>query len=125
MASPAMPGRPVSGAARPAWRTAHRRAAAPPRPMFLCVLLGGPTVGITIGLLDVLVLRLDAISSQKSVSAGVDLALGLLLLATGALVATGRLHGRRKEPFPAGGGPPDTPGKEKKDSWAERVLAEP
>jgi hypothetical protein len=96
-----------------------------PRAMFLCVLLGGLAVGITIGLLDVLVFRLDAISSQKTVSAGVDLALGLLLLAAGALVATGRLHGRRKEPVPAGGGQPDTPGKEKKDSWAERVLAEP
>jgi len=96
-----------------------------PRAMFLCILLGGLTVGITIGLLDVLVLHLDAISSQKTVSAGVDLALGLLLLTVGTLVATGRLHGRRKEPVPAGGGPPDTPGKEKKDGWAERVLAEP
>src|SRR6266487_3180244 len=63
-----------------------------PRAMFLCVLLGGLTVGITIGLLDVLVFHLDAISSQKTVSAGVDLALGLLLLAVGALVATGRLR---------------------------------
>src|SRR5215469_10021142 len=67
-----------------------------PRAMFLCVLIGGMTVGITIGLLDVLVFHLDAISSQKTVSAGVDLALGLLLLAVGALVATGRLHARRK-----------------------------
>jgi hypothetical protein len=104
-----------------------------PRAMFLCILLGGLTVGITIGLLDVLVFHLDAIgsrndaiSSQKTVSAGVDLALGLLLLLTaGALVATGRLHGRRKEPVPAGGGQPDTQNKEKKDGWAERVLAEP
>jgi Sap, sulfolipid-1-addressing protein len=97
-----------------------------PRAMFLCILLGGFTVGITIGLLDVLVFHLDAISSQKTVSAGVDLALGLLLLAVGALVATGRLHGRRKQPAPSGGGgQPDTPEKEKKDSWAERVLAEP
>jgi len=96
-----------------------------PRAMFLCILLGGLTVGITIGLLDVLVFHLDAISSQKTVSAGVDLALGLLLLTVGTLVAAGRLHGRRKEPVPAGGGQPDTPKKEKKDGWAERVLAEP
>jgi Sap, sulfolipid-1-addressing protein len=96
-----------------------------PRAMFLCILFGGFTVGITIGLLDVLVFQLDAISSQKTVSAGVDLALGLLLLAVGALVATGRLHGRRKQPVPAEGGQPDTPEKEKKDSWADRVLAEP
>src|SRR5215467_3858742 len=95
-----------------------------PRVMFLCVLIGGLTVGITIGLLDVLVFHLDAIQSQKTVSAGVDLALGLLLLAVGALVATGRLHGRRKAPVPAGHGQPGKPPKEK-DSWAERVLTEP
>jgi Sap, sulfolipid-1-addressing protein len=94
-----------------------------PRAMFLCVLFGGLTVGITIGLLDVLVLHADAINSQKTVSAGVDLALGLLLLAVGGLVATGRLHGRRKAAVPAGGGQPDKP--EKKDGWAQRVLAEP
>src|SRR4249920_748073 len=96
-----------------------------PRAMFLCILLGGFTVGITIGLLDVLVFHLDAIKSQKTVSAGVDLALGLLLLAVGALVATGRLHGRRKQPVPAGNIRPETPQKEKKDGWAERILAEP
>lgn len=96
-----------------------------PRAMFLCVLLGGLTVGITIGLLDVLVFQLDAISSQKTVSAGVDLALGLLLLAVGALVATGRLHARRKAQVQASDGQPGKPEKDKKDSWAARVLAEP
>jgi Sap, sulfolipid-1-addressing protein len=94
-----------------------------PRAMFLCVLLGGMTVGITIGLLDVLVFHADAINSQKTVSAGVDLALGLFLLAVGGLVATGRLHGRRKAPVPAGDGQPAKP--EKKDGWAQRVLSEP
>ena len=93
-----------------------------PRAMFLCVLLGGLTVGLTIGLLDVLVFHADAISSQKTVSAGVDLALGLVLLAVGALVATGRLHGRRKAPVPAGDAPPE---KKEKDGWAQRVLGEP
>jgi Sap, sulfolipid-1-addressing protein len=108
-----------------------------PRAMFIGILLGGLTVGITVGLLDVLVFHLDAISSQKTVSAGVDLALGLLLLAIGALVATGRLHGRRKRPVRAGGGRPDPPQEEeeeeeeeeekkkKKDGWTERMLAEP
>ena len=97
-----------------------------PRAMFLCVLLGGITVGLTVGLLDVLVFQLDAISSQKTVSAGVDLALGLLLVVAGALVATGRLHLRRKAAVPAGAGdgPADIPDKAKKDSWA-RLLAEP
>jgi Sap, sulfolipid-1-addressing protein len=96
-----------------------------PRLMFVCVLLGGLTVGLTIGLLDVLTIHADAINAQKTVSAGVDLALGLLLLALGALVATGRLHGRRKEPSPAGDGQTEGPGQEKKDGWAQRVLAEP
>ena len=94
-----------------------------PRAMFLCVLLGGLTVGLTVGLLDVLVFHADAISSQKTVSAGVDLALGLLLVAAGTLVATGRLHSRRKAPMPAGDRQPDKPGK--KEGWAQRVLAEP
>jgi Sap, sulfolipid-1-addressing protein len=97
-----------------------------PRAMFLCLLLGGMTVAVTVGLLDVLVLHADAIKAQGKVSAGVDLALGLLLLAAGALLATGRLHGRRKVPVPAGDGPPDKPDKpEKKDSWAQRMLSEP
>jgi Sap, sulfolipid-1-addressing protein len=90
-----------------------------PRAMFLCVLLGGLTVGITVGLLDVLVFHLDAISSQKTVSAGVDLALGLLLLAVGALVATGRLRGRRKAAVPATGG---QSGDEEKKKMASRAY---
>jgi hypothetical protein len=94
-----------------------------PRAMFLCVLLGGMTVALTIGLLDVLTVHADAIKSQAKVSAGVDLALGLLLLALGALLATGRLHRRQPTPVPAGTAPPAKT--EKKDSWAQRVLAEP
>jgi hypothetical protein len=99
-----------------------------PRAMFLCVLAGGITVGLTVGLLDVLVFHADALKAQGTVSAGVDLATGLLLVAVGGLVATGRLHGRRKAPVPAGGGPPGggPPGPApKKDGWATRVLAEP
>ncbi len=94
-----------------------------PRAMFLCVLLGGMAVGITLGLLDVLTVHADAINSQGTASAGVDLALGLLLLAVGGLLATGRLHGRRPAPVPAGTGQPEET--EKTDSWAQRVLAEP
>ena len=97
-----------------------------PRAMFLCVLLGGMTVALTIGLLDVLTIHADALKAQGKASAGVDLALGLLLLAVGALLATGRLHGRQRTPVPAGAMPPQQPEKkEKKDSWAARVLAEP
>jgi Sap, sulfolipid-1-addressing protein len=94
-----------------------------PRAMFLCLLLGGMTTALTIGLLDVLTVHADNISSQGKVSAGVDLALGLLLLVLGALLATGRLHRRDRTPVPAGKGPPETP--EKKGRWAQRLLAEP
>ena len=100
-----------------------------PRAMFLWLLVGGLVVGVTIGLLDVLVFHIDAINHQRSVGAGVDLALGLFLLVAGTLVATGRLHGRRNAPVPAGDRPPGEQGKrvkkEKKDSWAQRLLAEP
>ena len=94
-----------------------------PRLMFSCLLLGGLTVATVIGLLDVLVFHADAIKSQGTVSAGVDLALGLVLLTAGALLATGRLHRRRKVPAPDAGGPQEQPGK--KNSWAKRALSEP
>ncbi len=87
-----------------------------------------PTGGSAVQL-GVLVFHADAIKLQTSVSAGVDLAAGLFLLAAGALLATGRMHGRRKIAVPAGGGPPPKPEKkeekEKKDGWAQRVLSEP
>lgn len=91
-----------------------------PRAMFLCILLGGMAVGLAVGLPDVLVAHTGAIKTQHSVSAGVDLALGLVLLAVGAGLATGRLHGRRKVPAAAG-----DPPREKKESWVQRVLREP
>jgi hypothetical protein len=94
-----------------------------PRAMFLCLLLGGMTVALTVGLLDVLVFRADAVKAQLSVSAGIDLGLGLFLLVAGGLLVTGRLHGRREVPIPAGDGLPEKP--EKKDGWAQRMLAEP
>jgi hypothetical protein len=71
--------------------------------MLLSVLLGGLTAALTIGLLDVLVFDADAINSQETVSAGVDLAIGQLVLAGGGLVVTGRLHGG-KVAVPAGAG---------------------
>ena len=97
-----------------------------PRAMFLCLLAGGMTVALAIGLLDVLTIHADALKAQGKASAGVDLALGLLLLAAGALLATGRIRGRPRAPVPAGAGVPGTPEKPaKKDSWARRVLGEP
>jgi hypothetical protein len=63
-----------------------------PRLMFVCFLAGGLSMCLAVGLLDVFVLRADAVSTQASVSAGLDLALGVPLVAIGALLATGRLH---------------------------------
>jgi hypothetical protein len=95
-----------------------------PRLMFICILLGGLTVALTIGLLDVLTIHADALKAQGKASAGVDLALGLILLLAGALLATGRIHGRQRAPAPAGA--PDQPDQpQKKDSWAQRMLGEP
>jgi len=90
-----------------------------PRLMFLGFLVGGLGMCVAIGLLDVFVLQADAISTQGSASAGLDLALGLPLVAIGALLATGRLHGRRRAPAPA----PDGPAR--RDGWAQRVLRKP
>jgi hypothetical protein len=97
------------------------------RAMFLCLLVGGMTVGVTIGLLDVLVFHADALKAQGTVSAGVDFGVGLLLLAIGGLLATGRLRGRRTAPVPAEDGHPEKQDvhPEKKDGWAQRVLREP
>jgi Sap, sulfolipid-1-addressing protein len=91
-----------------------------PRLMFVCFLLGGLSMCLAVGLLDVFVLRADAIKTQGSVSAGLDVALGVPLLVIGALIATGRLHGQRRAPAQAGHG--HVP---KKDDWAQRILRKP
>ncbi len=108
-----------------------------PRAMFLWLLFGGLAVGVTIGLLDVLVFHADAVNQQRSVGAGTDLALGLLLLVAGALIASGRLPGRTKAPVPAVAPPTEEQRAEKeaaekerrrtrkKESWPQRLLAEP
>src|SRR5215831_5884223 len=68
-----------------------------PRLMFVCFLLGGMGLALTIGLLDVFVVHADAIQSQGSASAALDLCLGIPLLVIGVLLATGNLHGRRHD----------------------------
>lgn len=87
--------------------------------MFVCFLAGGLSMCLAVGLLDVFVLRADAISTQASVSAGLDLALGVPMVAIGALLATGRLHYRRRAPAPAQDSQP------KRDGWAQRILRKP
>lgn len=91
-----------------------------PRLMFACFLLGGIGLALTIGLLDVFVVRADAIQAQGSASAGLDLALGVPLLVIGVLLVTGHLHRRPRPHAPAADGQAPA-----KDSWAQRVLHEP
>src|SRR5215475_7079601 len=73
------------------------------RLMFMCFLLGGIGLGLTIGLLDALVLHVDAIKTQNHVSSGLDLALGIPLLAIGALLAASHLHVPRRRAHPRQG----------------------
>jgi hypothetical protein len=91
-----------------------------PRQMFVCFLLGGLGVSLTVGLLDVFVLQADAIQTQGSVSAEVDLALGVPLVAFGAALATGHLHRRLADHPQAGIRRPS-----RGAAWAQRALSEP
>jgi len=85
-----------------------------PRLMFIAFLIGGIGLNVTLGLLNVLVFQADAVSTQSSISAGLELAIGVFLLAAGAVVASGRP--RRKE---------TTADSTAKEGWAERNLREP
>jgi hypothetical protein len=85
-----------------------------PRLMFIAFLVGGIGLNVTLGLLDVLVFRADVVSTQGSVSAGIELAIGLLLLAVGVLVASGRPRRTQR--------PEDSTARE---GWTERNLREP
>ncbi len=92
-----------------------------PRPMFVCFLLGGISLAITVGLLDVFVVHLDAIKTQNHASGGFDLALGIPLLAIGALLAANHLHLHRRQPHAAAQNKPPS----KLEGWTRRVLHEP
>ena len=86
--------------------------------MFLCFLAGGLSMCLTVGLLAVSAGGDGgALSAEGAASAGLDLAVGVLLLVIGALLATGRLHGRQRESAPAG--------EAERDGWAQRILAKP
>jgi hypothetical protein len=96
-----------------------------PRAMFACILAGGLGVAIAIGLVDVLLVHADAVKSQRKISAGVDLAVGLIVLAIGGLLLTGTLPRQRKAAVPAAGSEPAKKKKEKGDGWAQRALRQP
>ncbi len=91
-----------------------------PRAMFACIVAGGVGVAVAIGLVDVLFVQAGAVRTQRQIGTGVDLALGLILLAIGAMLATGLLPRQRKS---SAGKPKKT--KQKGNSWAQRALGEP
>jgi len=95
-----------------------------PRAMFLCILAGGIGTGVAIGLIDVLAIRADHIRSQSKPSAGVDLAVGLILLVLGVLIAAG-VVARMQAARQARRGRPAKAKKDSGDGWATRVLSEP
>ncbi len=89
-----------------------------PRAMLAFVLLGGMLAAITIGLVDVLVIRANVVKTQGGLSAGADLALGLLLLAAAGWLMI------RHHPSPASSAAGD--GKAAgKSGWTQRALREP
>jgi hypothetical protein len=89
-----------------------------PRLMFVCFLLGGLGLALTIGLLDVFVVHADAIQVQGSASAALDLCLGMPLLVIGILLAAGHLPGR-PSPAEATHEPP------RKHDRMQRIFQEP
>ena len=88
-----------------------------PRAILWCVLLGGVGVAVLIGLVDVLVVKADIVKTQGSVTPAADLALGLLLLAVGVLLVTGRFRRQREAA-------PDRSSADK-SNWMQRALREP
>jgi len=90
-----------------------------PRAMLWCVLLGGMGVAVLIGLVDVLVIHSDVVKTQGSLSPGAGLALGLLLLAAGALLLSGRLRGHH------GSGPAPDQSPKSESNWMQRALQRP
>src|SRR2546423_15456317 len=61
-----------------------------PRLMFTAFLIGGVSLNVPLGLLDVLVFRADAVRLQSSVSGGIELAIWVVVLDEGVLVACAR-----------------------------------
>ena len=86
---------------------------------------GGLGVAVAIGLVDVLVVQASGVTSQGEISAGVDLAVGLVLVALGALLLAGVLPRRRQAPAPAADREWQKEAKQKRDDWAQRALREP
>lgn len=98
-----------------------------PRAMFASILAGGIATAVTIGLLDVLLVQMEPVKSQRKISAGVDLAVGLILLLIGGLLMTGllaRAWGLRPQSAKRAAKKQQRLANPK-DSWAQRALREP
>jgi len=96
-----------------------------PRAMFAGILVGGIGTGVAIGLIDVLLIRADAVKGgQGKASAGVDLGLGLILLVIGGLLMTGVLA-RVWEQRPGSEKRAAKKQQEPADSRLQRALREP
>jgi Sap, sulfolipid-1-addressing protein len=90
--------------------------------MFACLVAAGILTGIAVGLVILLVIPPHQYHSEKRASAGLDLALGLILLLIGGLVMTGVLaHVWARRPRSA-----KPAGKKRKfgADWAQRALRE-
>lgn len=94
-----------------------------PRLMFAAVLVGGLAMAMAIGIVAVLQVQPDAVTREGKASAGVDLAAGLILVALGGLLVTGRMPVRhRAAPAPGAQAATRT---HRIDTWARRTLSEP
>jgi len=96
-----------------------------PRAMFAAILAGGLSIAIAVGLVDVLAVHAHAVNSQKKVSAGVDLAIGLALLAGAALLLTGVVPQRRPGARPAADPAKKANDQQKGNGRLQRSLSEP
>ena len=96
-----------------------------PRAMFASILAGGLSIAIAVGLVDVLVVHADAINSQKKVSAGVDLAIGLILLAFAVLVQTGLIPRHRRGTRTTSDPGAAVKDQQKGNGRVQRALSEP
>src|SRR5579871_416597 len=94
-------------------------------------------MAVTIGLVDVLVIRSDLVKSQGGIGAAGDLLIGLLLAGVGGLIIVRHRRGDRAPvaDSPAAGGPaavgpasesPPPDGKNQRaGGWMQRALAKP
>ncbi|HXS65405.1 MAG TPA: GAP family protein [Streptosporangiaceae bacterium] len=90
-----------------------------PVAMLAFVLTGGLGMAVTIGLVDVLVVRSQLVKTQGGIGAAGDLAIGLLMTAIGGLIIARRRPGARTAKSPA------HDKKQRGDSWMQRALAQP